>query len=162
MQRWAGNCTSKCWKASARTTAWKDVTCARREIFWIRLTLSLVRDAEGQPGLPGGQIEDIDEQKNKSAALAESEARFRTMFETRDWGLASWGWTGRSPMSIRPFAKYLDTSVKNGGQTNCLCCILTTTKAAQACRSIGRKFNQFSDERRYIRKMARLFGHVLP
>ncbi len=35
------------------------------EIFWIRLTLSLVRDAVGQPAYLVGQIEDIDEQKQQ-------------------------------------------------------------------------------------------------
>jgi len=58
------------------------------EFFWVRLTLSLVRAASGEPAYLVGQIEDIDEQKRKSAALAESEARFRAMFENAAVGIS--------------------------------------------------------------------------
>lgn len=58
------------------------------EIFWTRLTLSLVRDAEGKPAYLVGQIEDIDEQKRTLAEMVESEARFRAMFESSALGVA--------------------------------------------------------------------------
>lgn len=57
------------------------------EVFWTRLTLSLVQDAAGRPAYLVGMVEDIDEQKRKSAALAESEARFRAMFEDSAVGM---------------------------------------------------------------------------
>ena len=57
------------------------------EVFWARLTLSLVRDAQGQPAYLVAMVEDIDEQKRKSAVLAESEARFRAMFENAAIGM---------------------------------------------------------------------------
>jgi PAS domain S-box-containing protein len=57
------------------------------EVFWTRLTLSLVRDAQGNPAYLVGQIEDIDEQKRTLAELKESEARFRAMFESSAMGV---------------------------------------------------------------------------
>jgi PAS domain S-box-containing protein len=58
------------------------------EVFWTRLTLSLVRDAAGQPAYLIGMVEDIDEQRRKSAALAESEARFKAVFDSAAVGVA--------------------------------------------------------------------------
>jgi PAS domain S-box-containing protein len=58
------------------------------EVFWTRLTLSLVRDASGQPSYLVGMVEDIDEQTRHSAALAESEARFQAMFDNAAVGVA--------------------------------------------------------------------------
>ncbi len=58
------------------------------EVFWTRLTLSLVRDASGQPSYLVGMVEDIDEQKRNSAALAESEARFQAVFDNTAVGMA--------------------------------------------------------------------------
>lgn len=58
------------------------------EVFWARLTLSLVRDAQGQPAYLVGMIEDIDDQKRKEAVLAQSEARFQAMFDNMTVGTA--------------------------------------------------------------------------
>ena len=56
------------------------------EVFWARLTLSLVRDAQGQPAYLVALIEDIDEQKRKAAALAEAASRFRAVFDNPGGG----------------------------------------------------------------------------
>lgn len=56
------------------------------EVFWARLTLSLVRDERGQPAYLVGMIENIDEQRRKDAVLAESEARFQAMFDNMTVG----------------------------------------------------------------------------
>jgi PAS domain S-box-containing protein len=58
------------------------------EVFWTRLTLSLVRDSEGKPSYLVNMIEDIDEQKRKSEELRESEARFRAMYDNAAVGVA--------------------------------------------------------------------------
>ncbi len=58
------------------------------EIFWARLTLSLVRDAQAQPAYLVGMVEDIDEQKRKDAILAESEARFEAIFKNAAIGIS--------------------------------------------------------------------------
>ena len=71
------------------------------EIFWVRLTLSVVRSASGEPAYLVGQIEDIDEQKRKSAALAESEALFRAMFENAAVGISLVTPTGKT-LAVNP------------------------------------------------------------
>jgi PAS domain S-box-containing protein len=58
------------------------------EVFWTRLTLSMVRDANGQPSYLVNMVEDIDEQKRKSEELRESEARFRAMYDNAAVGVA--------------------------------------------------------------------------
>jgi PAS domain S-box-containing protein len=58
------------------------------EVFWTRLTLSLVRDSEGKPSYLVNMVEDIDDQKKKSEELRESEARFRSMFDNAAVGVA--------------------------------------------------------------------------
>lgn len=50
--------------------------------IWVRLTNSLVRDAEGAPSFTIAMIEDVTERKRAEAALQNSEARFRVVAET--------------------------------------------------------------------------------
>ncbi len=45
-------------------------------LLWSRLTVSLLRDAEGKPSFTMGVMEDITEQRNTSAKLAEMERGF--------------------------------------------------------------------------------------
>jgi len=58
------------------------------EVFWTRLTLSLVRDRLGDPAYLVAMIEDIDQDKQKSAALADSEARFEAIYENAAIGIS--------------------------------------------------------------------------
>lgn len=58
------------------------------EVFWVRLTLALVRAADGQPLYLVGQMEDIDERKQASEHLRVSEARFRAMYDNAAVGMA--------------------------------------------------------------------------
>lgn len=56
------------------------------EVFWARLTLSVVRDPQGHPMYLVGLIDDIDKQRESVEGLKESETRFRAMFETSAMG----------------------------------------------------------------------------
>jgi PAS domain S-box-containing protein len=58
------------------------------EVFWTRLTLSAVRDGQGNTQCLVGLIDDIDAQKRALESLRESEARFRAMFESAGIGIA--------------------------------------------------------------------------
>jgi len=57
------------------------------EVFWALLTLSAVRDDDGNPIYLVGLIEDIDEQKRTLAELQESEARFRAIYDHAEMGI---------------------------------------------------------------------------
>jgi PAS domain S-box-containing protein len=48
---------------------------------WVRLTVSLVRDAQGRPDYFISVVEDIDRRKQAEAALRESQERFKVLVE---------------------------------------------------------------------------------
>ncbi len=101
-----------------------------------------------------------EEQQRKGAALAESEARFRTMFETSAIGIGIMGLDLRV-ISINPALcqMYGYTCEELIGRTSAL--VLhpdDTPRAAQKLQDlVAGKVNQFSDERRYIRKNGEAF-----
>jgi PAS domain S-box-containing protein len=76
------------------------------DVFWTRLTLSLVQDAAGQPAYLVAMVEDIDEQKRNSAALMESEARFRAVFENAAVGISLIAPDGRV-LAVNPVLEHL-------------------------------------------------------
>ena len=55
--------------------------------YWVRQTISAVRDPEGHLIYVVAMVEDIDQQKKDQENLVESEARFRAMFESSAIGV---------------------------------------------------------------------------
>ncbi|CAN5885699.1 hypothetical protein BH23ACT11_BH23ACT11_15930 [soil metagenome] len=51
------------------------------EVIWVKPTVSVVRNAEGEPLFLVGVVEDITERRRTANALRESEERFRQLFE---------------------------------------------------------------------------------
>lgn len=64
-------------------------------IVWVRLSVSLIRDASGTPQFTVGVAEDITERKAMEEALRESERRFSSAFEHSPIGMALVGLDGR-------------------------------------------------------------------
>ena len=57
------------------------------EVFWANVTMSVVRDAKGEPLYIVGMLVDIDEQKKALTRSHESEASFKAMFESSALGV---------------------------------------------------------------------------
>jgi PAS domain S-box-containing protein len=129
-------------------------------VFWLRLTLSLVRDARGEPAYLVSMIEDIDEQKRKSAALAESEARFRAMFENSAVGMGLMS-LDRVLLDANPAicAMYGYTRDELVGNTPAIVTYpedypVSTDQFRQLLSS---EINSYISERRYVRKNGEVF-----
>lgn len=71
------------------------------QVYWVRLTNSVVRNADGQPEYFVTMVEDINEQKEMQERIRESEARFRVMFENSAIGLVLAGLDG-FPRVVNP------------------------------------------------------------
>jgi PAS domain S-box-containing protein len=133
-------------------------------VFWTRLTLSLVHGEEGQPAYLIGMVEDIDEIRRKSAALAESEARFQTMFNTAAVGVGIMG-LDRKVVEINPALCQMFgfTRAELIGQTSALVVFPQDfPRAQQQLQDLfDGKYDSFFDERRYVRKNGEVFwAHI--
>lgn len=130
------------------------------KVFWTRLTLSLVRNDEGEPSYLIGMVEDIDEAKRMQGDLQKSEARFRAMYEHSAVGMGLMG-LDRTLLDVNPaLCKIFDRPREELlGQTSAL-----VTHPDDLPRAIqyhqdlmAGKFDHYFDERRYIRKNGEIF-----
>jgi PAS domain S-box-containing protein len=74
------------------------------EIYWVRLTNSVVRAADGKPQYMVTMIEDISERKHMLEELRRSQARFQAVFENAAVGIAVMG-LDRRALEINPVAE---------------------------------------------------------
>ncbi|PKN93614.1 MAG: hypothetical protein CVU44_09715 [Chloroflexi bacterium HGW-Chloroflexi-6] len=74
-------------------------------IFWGRVNFSAVRGTDGKPLYTIGMIEDITDEKEAGRTLAESEARFRTLYDAAEMGivLVDLGSDGSRPLDDTRF-----------------------------------------------------------
>ncbi len=75
-------------------------------IFWGRVNFALVRNEKEEPLYTVGIIEDITDEKEAARSLAESEARFRTLYDSAEMGivLVDLGQEGRQPLDETRFS----------------------------------------------------------
>jgi PAS domain S-box-containing protein len=69
------------------------------EVFWAHVTMSSVRDMEGQPQYLVGMVIDIDEQRHAAERLHASQARFQAIFDNVAVGVAVMT-LGRRPIAF--------------------------------------------------------------
>jgi PAS domain S-box-containing protein len=69
------------------------------EVYWVRLTNSVVRAEDGQPQYFVTMVEDINEQKHSAEELRKSEARFQALFDNVAVGVAVMT-LGRRPIAF--------------------------------------------------------------
>lgn len=130
------------------------------EVFWVRLTLSLVCDAKGEPAYLVGMVEDIDEEKRRAAKLEESEARFRAMFENSAVGMGLMS-LDRVLLDANPAicAMYGYTRDELVGNTPALVTYPEDYPASteQFRQLLAGEINSYITERRYVRKNGEVF-----
>lgn len=73
-----------------QVSSWDERRYLRKngEEFWAQVTMSLVRNPDGQPVYLVGMAMDVSEQRRILAELKESEARFRAMYDNAAVGMA--------------------------------------------------------------------------
>ena len=76
-----------------------------REVFWGRVSYSAVPGQDGRPEYLVGLIEDITDEREAGRTLAESEARFRTLYDSAEMGivLVDLGSDGNLPLDETRF-----------------------------------------------------------
>ncbi|HRJ58930.1 MAG TPA: PAS domain S-box protein [Anaerolineales bacterium] len=125
------------------------------DVFWTRLTLSVVRGEAGQPLYLVGLIDDIDEDKKSQQALQESEARFRAMFDNAVVGITLIA-PDRRVLAINPAV------VKMSGYTEAELLAMTgqdithpddmSIGSLEFTEVLAGRRNSFTIEKRYIHK----------
>jgi len=130
------------------------------EVFWTRLTLSLVRDSEGKPSYLVNMVEDIDEQKRKSEELQESEARFRAIFDNAAVGIALIG-LDRRPIAINDALVTMTGYTREEGVQMSGANLTYPSDAnigeAERKAVFENKLNAYQIEKRYVHKDGHVF-----
>jgi PAS domain S-box-containing protein len=130
------------------------------EVFWARVTASVVREPAGNPLHLLIMVEDIDEQKRILATLQESEARFRAMFEHSPVGIGLLG-LDRTIIDANPaMCKMLGRSRQEMvGQTPAMVSVAEDYGEATRLHEqlVSGAINHYNVERRYIRGNGEIF-----
>jgi PAS domain S-box-containing protein len=74
------------------------------EVFWSQITMSMVKDSQGNPLYIVGMLTDITEEKRMLDDLRRSQARFQAVFENAAVGIAVMG-LDRRALEINPVAE---------------------------------------------------------
>lgn len=133
-------------------------------VFWVRMSMSVMRRLDGSPTNLVTMVEDIDEQKRVQESLRESEARFRAILDNAAVGIAV--------MTLdRKIVQINSTAERIIGYSNAeITHIDPSTLAQEEDRNLDRDLfldlihgrrNQYTVEKRYYRKDGtRFWGRV--
>ena len=127
-------------------------------LFWGRVNFALVRDEAGRPLYIIGLIEDITEEKAAQQKVAESEARFRAMYENAAIGISLIAPDGRvlavNPVLVQLSGYSESELLASGGQSITHPGDLDVGQREFAEILAGER-NSFQVEKRYIHKDGR-------
>jgi len=130
------------------------------EIYWVRLTNSVVRTPDGKPQYLVTMIEDINERKHMLEDLLRSQARFQAVFENAAVGIAIMG-LDRRALEINPVAeKIVGYDAKELYEIDPRNLALPEDRSLDAelfPELISGKRNFYVMERRYQRKNGEIF-----
>jgi PAS domain S-box-containing protein len=130
------------------------------EVFWTSLTLSLVRDAAGQPAYLVGIVENIEDQKRALEELRESEARFRAMFDSAAVGVAVMTLDRRIVQINQTATRLTGYTAEEMNTINASMLAIEEDRyidREQFIELIQGKRDQFTVEKRYMRKDGSIF-----
>ena len=85
-------------------------------VVWVRITASLLRDAQGSPQFAVSMVQDITERKQTEEALVQSEERFRTIFESAAMGSSMVDLEGRflqANLALQNILGYSETELQS-------------------------------------------------
>jgi len=132
--------------------------------FWASITVTLVRDADGQPLHAVAVVEDITARRAADAELRESEERFRATFEDAPFALAHYSGNGRWLRVNRKFVDLFGYPFEQLAQLD-WSDLNHPEEREQRALSIGRlergEVQTVSREKRYLRSDGSVFwGYV--
>ncbi len=129
-------------------------------IFWVRITTSVVREADGAAKYMLSMTEDIDERKRKNEELRESEARFRSMFDNAAVGVAVMTLDRHITQINQTAARLTGYSSEEMATLDPTLLAVEEDRAADRdlfAELVAGKRDQYTVEKRYIRKDGSIF-----
>jgi diguanylate cyclase (GGDEF)-like protein/PAS domain S-box-containing protein len=130
--------------------------------FWGDVTISLVRDSDGQPEFYYAMVEDITERKQAEAARQESEGRFSAVFDRAAIGIARLGLDGRIIEANPALAAMLGRSEKKLIGSELMSLVHHGDRDQHALRALARgETGDYQAELRYSRGGEHVWGNTI-
>jgi PAS domain S-box-containing protein len=124
-------------------------------LVWALLNVSAVRDEHGVLTAMIGQVQDITAHKEAEAALHESEALFRSLFEGAGIGMSLSGSDGRIRVANPTFEQMLGygPGELSGVHVNAITCLDDLAQSTEYVRrAVAGEIDAYQMEKRYLRK----------
>jgi diguanylate cyclase (GGDEF)-like protein/PAS domain S-box-containing protein len=130
--------------------------------FWGDVTISLVRDSDGEPEFYYAMVEDITERKQAEAARQESEGRFRAVFDRAAIGIARLGLDGRIIEANPALETMLGRTERKLIGAELMSLVHADDRDGRALQSLARgETAEYQAELRYARAGAHVWGNTI-